>query len=95
MDYFVAFYLLALKKKGVYHMNYSDYFENKVASHFSDNYNVTLVSVSLDNIETIKKNVLVKSYDEVEQFIEEYDPFSVFLTNKDVVLKVYETSKTE
>lgn len=74
-------------------MNYSDYFENKVASHFSDDYNVTVVSVSLDSVETIKKNVLLSSYSKVEELIEEHDPFAVFISNKDVVLKVYETSK--
>ncbi len=70
-------------------MNYSEYFENKVAAVLSNQFSLTIVktkaTTQLDFISEIK---LLSSMEEVWAVINLIEPYNIFMVNNDITVKV-------
>jgi hypothetical protein len=70
-------------------MNYSDYFENKVAAALSNKLNLIIVKTkAATQLDFISETMLLDSMKEVWSVIDSLDPYSVTLTDKIVTVKV-------
>jgi hypothetical protein len=86
---FSKFSPLCYKEEKENHMNYSDYFENKVAAALSNKLNLIIVKTkAATQLDFISETMLLDSMKEVWSVIDSLDPYSVTLTDKIVTVKV-------
>jgi hypothetical protein len=70
-------------------MNYSDYFENKVAALVNDSISIVVCVTNKQGIDTIQENFTVPKY-KVEAILLEYDYYKAELGGNTVTIYVYD-----
>jgi hypothetical protein len=80
---------LCYKEEKENHMNYSDYFENKVAAALSNQFNLIIVKTkATTNLDFISETKLFDSMSQVWEVIDQLDPYAIFLQENVVTIKV-------
>jgi hypothetical protein len=75
-------------------MNYSDYFENKVAAALSNKFNLVVVKTkATTQLEYISDTLVLDSMKEVWSVIDTLDPYLVSLENNNITAKVMDYGK--
>jgi len=75
-------------------MNYSKYFEDKVAAILSNKFSLTIVGTKpLTQVETIIENKVLDSMDQVWSVINSLDPYNIFMSDNSVTIKVWDYGK--
>ncbi len=75
-------------------MNYSDYFENKVAAALSNQFNLIIVKTkATTQLDFISETILLDSMKEVWSIIDSLDPYSVIMADKVITVKVMDYGK--
>jgi hypothetical protein len=75
-------------------MNYSDYFENKVAAALSNQFNLIIVKTqATTQVDFISETILLDSMKEVWSIIDSLDPYSVIMADKVITVKVMDYGK--
>jgi hypothetical protein len=72
-------------------MNYSTYFENKVATVLSNKINLTVIKIQAKtHLEFIQSTGLFDTFNEVYAFVAHLDPFNFEIKGNNVTVKVME-----
>jgi hypothetical protein len=75
-------------------MNYSDYFENKVAAALSNKFNLIVVKTKANTeLDFISESLILDSMKEVWSSIAALDPYSISLVNNTITAKVMDYGK--
>lgn len=75
-------------------MNYSDYFENKVAAALSNKINLVILKTkAVNQLDFISETRLLDSMEQVWSLVEQLDPYNVLLEDNTVTLKVMDYGK--
>jgi hypothetical protein len=85
---------LCYKEEKENHMNYSDYFENKVAAALSNKFNLIVVKTKANTeLDFISESLILDSMKEVWSSIAALDPYSISLVNNTITAKVMDYGK--
>jgi len=91
---FSKFSPLCYKEEKENLMNYSDYFENKVAAALSNQFNLIIVKTkATTQLDFISETILLDSMKEVWSIIDSLDPYSVIMADKVITVKVMDYGK--
>jgi hypothetical protein len=75
-------------------MNYSEYFENKVAAALSNKINLVILKTkAVNQLDFISETRLLDSMEQVWSLVEQLDPYNVLLEDNTVTLKVMDYGK--
>ncbi len=70
-------------------MNYSEYFENKVATILSNSFNLTILKTkAVNQLDFISETLSLETMDEVWSIINKLDPYNIHMSNNTITIKV-------
>ena len=75
-------------------MNYSDYFENKVAAALSNQFNLVILKTKAGtDLDFISETKLFSTMSQVWSVIDELDPYAVIMQDNLITIKVMDYGK--
>jgi hypothetical protein len=85
---------LCYKEEKENHMNYSDYFENKVAAALSNKLNLIIVKTkAATQFDFISETRMLDSMEQVWKVVDQLNPYNILMADNTITIKVMDYGK--